>query len=84
MSLRSLGIIELVSLYFSALSSAGPEIIKGRKYEQIGNGVSGLFALMKSRVSAADYEGLVKVVEKNVAKVEHVSANEKLNLLAYR
>lgn len=63
----------------------GPELIKGKPYEQIGNGVSGLLAIMKSRVSSTDYQGLVEVVQKaGVARVDHVSLSEKIKFVAYR
>jgi hypothetical protein len=60
----------------------GPDLIKGEKYRQIGNGISAILSLMKGRVSNSDYWKLVEDVKESgiVEDIEHLDINEKLGL----
>jgi hypothetical protein len=60
----------------------GPDEIRGKQYMQIGNGMSAVLSLMKERVSAREYSGLVGQVEKSrvVDCIEHSDINVKLDV----
>ena len=60
----------------------GPQEILNKKYGQIGNGIGGVLAIMKQRLSKKEYSQLVNQIESSgvTPKVEHTSLEEKFNL----
>lgn len=58
----------------------GPPEIEGKQYEQIGNGISAMLALMEGRLSYWNYNNLVGEVQDSgvVERVEHCDINDKL------